>query len=117
MARRSPPSLIQALALQGERSAALAQYGTCRAVPAEELGGEPAEETETLVARIRAQQPARTGQLKPDPAHEHRRLTIPFVGRTHKYEALVNAYQRASQDGVQVVTLEGKAGLGKTRLA
>jgi DNA-binding SARP family transcriptional activator len=109
--------LIQALTLLGERSAALAQYETCRAVLAEELGAEPAAETEVLVARIRAQQPAQMVQLKPDPALEHRRLTIPFVGRTREYEALVNAYQRASQDGVQVVTLEGKAGIGKTRLA
>jgi DNA-binding SARP family transcriptional activator len=109
--------LIQALALQGERSAALAQYETCRDVLAEELGVEPATETAALVAQIRAQRPERKVRHNSRHSLERRWLTMPFVGRSREYEALVDAYQRASSDGVQVVTLVGKAGIGKTRLA
>jgi DNA-binding SARP family transcriptional activator len=45
--------LMRALALSGHRSAALAQYKTCRRTLAEELGVEPAEETTALYGRIR----------------------------------------------------------------
>jgi DNA-binding SARP family transcriptional activator len=41
------------LALSGQRSAALAQYETCRRVLAEEFGVEPLEETIALYERIR----------------------------------------------------------------
>ncbi len=109
--------LMQALALVSERSAALAQYETCRAVLAEELGLEPSAETETLAARIRDQQLEGKARPEPDRSLERRRLTVPFVGRNREYEALVKAYRRAGSDGLQVVTLLGEAGIGKTRLA
>lgn len=108
---------MQALALVGERSAALAQYAACRAVLAEELGAEPSAETEALVAHIRHQQPEWNTRREPGRSPERRRLTVPFVGRNREYEALVKAYQWAGSDGVQVVTLLGEAGIGKTRLA
>jgi DNA-binding SARP family transcriptional activator len=46
--------LMAALALSGERSAALAHYEACRRVLAEELGCKPDDETQALYARIRA---------------------------------------------------------------
>jgi DNA-binding SARP family transcriptional activator len=46
-------ALMRALALSGQRSAALAQYEACREVLREELGVEPAEETRALYERIR----------------------------------------------------------------
>ncbi len=111
--------LIQALALldSAGRSAALVQYETCRAVLKEELGIEPSVETKSLVARIRKQ---RSVQRGPRPlAHPTRppRLTVPFVGRRREHAILVHAYRRACRTGVQVVTLVGEAGIGKTRLA
>lgn len=45
--------LMMALALSGERSAALAQYESCRRVLADELGIEPDQETMTLYEQIR----------------------------------------------------------------
>jgi DNA-binding SARP family transcriptional activator len=51
--------LMHLLALDGQRSAALAQYETCRRLLADELGVEPAPETEALYAEIR------TGKLTP----------------------------------------------------
>ena len=45
--------LMRVLALGGQRSAALAQYETCRRLLAEELGVEPAPETKQLYEQIR----------------------------------------------------------------
>ncbi|MDX1523288.1 MAG: BTAD domain-containing putative transcriptional regulator [Anaerolineae bacterium] len=46
--------LMQVLTLNGQRSAALTQYETCREVLAGELGVEPSAETTALYERIRA---------------------------------------------------------------
>lgn len=46
--------MMRALALDRQRSAALAQYETCRRVLAEELGVEPSVNTRELVEQIRA---------------------------------------------------------------
>jgi len=48
--------LMRLLALSGQRSAALAQYATCRRLLAEELGVTPAAETVALYEEIRAGQ-------------------------------------------------------------
>ena len=107
--------LMQALALQGQRSAALAQFELCKAVLAEELGIAPTAETTTLAQRIRE---AQLTQPAPRDAGSElgRHLTIPFVGRQAEFETLIKAYQRATRDGLQVVTVQSKAGMGKTRL-
>ena len=44
---------MRALALGGQRSAALAQYEACRRLLADELGVEPAPETTALYEQIR----------------------------------------------------------------
>lgn len=109
--------LMQALAAQGNYTAALAQYEQCRTILAKELGVAPAAETEALLARIRQQRQDSSALKKPVQAEVRPHLTIPFVGRRDEYAALVAAYQRALSDGLQVVVLAGKAGIGKTRLA
>ena len=106
--------LMQAFALFGDRSAALTQYETCRAVLKEELGLEPAVKTKTLAARIRDQQLEQQAQPQADGP---RRLTTPFVGRHREYESLVKAYRRVSDNTLQVVSIVGNSGMGKTRLA
>jgi tetratricopeptide (TPR) repeat protein len=105
--------VMQALAALGERTAALAQYETCRAILADELGVAPAPETSALAQRIRE---VNRDQPTQYPA-ERQRLTLPFVERQVEYEALVRAYQQATQYGLQIVTVQGQAGIGKTRLA
>lgn len=106
--------LMQALALLGDRSGALAQYETCRRVLADELGIEPTAATKTLFTRIRDQQLV---QGIPHQTDAPRPLTIPFVGRHQEYEALVKAYQQTASNTLQIVYLVGHAGIGKTRLA
>lgn len=108
--------LMHALVMSGERSAALAQYEACRAVLEEELGVHPSAETEALARNIRDQQLELTARRVSDYYDDRRQLTIPFVGRKREYETLVNAYRLTERHGLQVVTLVGQSGIGKTRL-
>jgi predicted ATPase/DNA-binding SARP family transcriptional activator len=111
--------LMQALALFGPagRSAALAQYETCRMVLEEELGVEPSTETEALLSRIHNQAFEWRSGSELTPSVGHRMLVTPFVGRKNEHNVLVRSYQWARSDGTQIVTLLGEAGIGKSRLA
>ena len=79
------------------------------------MGAEPSPETKYLVERIREAQLEQPAQQKADTT-ARQRLSIPFVGRQAEYETLIKAYQRAGQYGLQLVTVQGQAGIGKTRL-
>ncbi|MFO7679138.1 MAG: BTAD domain-containing putative transcriptional regulator [Chloroflexota bacterium] len=107
--------LMQALASLGERTAALTQYESCRTILAEELGVEPSPETINLVKRIREAHLAQPAQ-QTAVTTTRQRLKIPFVGRQAEYETLIKAYQRALHHGLQLVTVQGQSGIGKTRL-
>jgi DNA-binding SARP family transcriptional activator/predicted ATPase len=114
-------ALMRALALGGQRGAALAQYEACRAVLREELGVEPGEETTELYERIRDGEvlpgtrsrppsvPSETGSLHNLPAQ----LT-PFIGRERE---LAEIAERLADPGCRLLTLVGPGGSGKTRLA
>ncbi|MFK7804980.1 MAG: AAA family ATPase, partial [Anaerolineae bacterium] len=108
--------LMQALALQGERSAAIAQYERCRAILEAELGIAPAAETEQLAKQIRQSQSAPAARPTGRKSASQQQLTIPFVGRQAEFKTLTSRYQQMLHDGLQVVTVVGKAGIGKTRL-
>ena len=108
--------LMQALLLLGERSAALAQYEICRTVLAEELGIDPSAATAELAKRIREAPPVPAAQDQVADTVVRPRLKTPFVGRKAEFETLRKAYQQASQQGFQLVTVQGNAGIGKTRL-
>ena len=60
--------LMLLLALSGQRGAALAQYGTCRGVLAEDLGVEPGLETIALYERIRDGDLSRGDEAQGPPA-------------------------------------------------
>ncbi|MFQ5857826.1 MAG: BTAD domain-containing putative transcriptional regulator [Anaerolineae bacterium] len=93
------------LARSGQRSAALAQYETCRQMLADELGVAPSEETVALYERIRSA-----------PAHRHNLPAQPtaFIGREEELAALA---QRLADPACRLVTVVGPGGMGKTRLA
>jgi len=108
--------LMQALLLLGERSAALAQYEICRTVLAEELGIDPSAATTNLAKQIRE---APLVPAVPDHGADtgaRPQLKTPFVGRKAELETLRSAYRQAREQGLQLVTVQGKAGIGKTRL-
>jgi predicted ATPase/DNA-binding SARP family transcriptional activator/Tfp pilus assembly protein PilF len=102
--------LMRLLALDGQRSAALAQYQTCRRTLAEELDVEPTTETKTLAEQIRAEDELRS---KPPP-HHLPTSPAPFVGRT---EELAELADLLADPNCRLVTLIGPGGIGKTRLA
>ena len=110
--------LMRLLALDGQRSAALAQYETCKRILAEELGVEPSAQTRDLYDQIRLgsltakdKMPAE-GNIASIPS-----LPIaltPFFGRE---EELVDLDRLLADPECRCITLVGPGGIGKTRLA
>jgi predicted ATPase/DNA-binding SARP family transcriptional activator/predicted negative regulator of RcsB-dependent stress response len=103
--------LMRLLALDGQRSAALAQYERCRSILDRELGVEPTAETTTLYQRISESALAdletrRPTNLPPSPT--------PFVGRERE---MVELEELLADPGCRLLTLVGPGGIGKTRLA
>ena len=90
----------------GQRSAALAQYETCRRMLEKDLGVEPARETTILYERLLA---ARRG-----PRHNLPGSLTGFVGREAELSELK---RRLADPACRLVTLTGPGGIGKTRLA
>lgn len=103
----------------GNRTAGQRAYEACRATLTRELGTEPAPETEALAERLRASPPIPRPSLQHQPPLKTPEsiFSIPFVGRTTEHDALVAAYRIACRGQMQVMTLQGEAGIGKTRLA
>ena len=117
-------ALIELYALAGDRTAALRQYRECVRVLDEELGVPPLPETTRLYESIFAgdvtPRPASlvTSARTAAPASEPRSgpSSWPLVGRAPELSTLLQAYERASDNG-RLVVIEGEAGIGKTRLA
>lgn len=119
--------LMRALALGGQRSAALAQYETCRRRLAQELGVEPAAETTRLYEQIRNDEFKTFKPLLPlldspmqmppflakDPPPVERPL---FVAREHELAQLNASLDQALTGRGRVVFVTGEAGSGKTAL-
>jgi predicted ATPase/DNA-binding SARP family transcriptional activator len=119
-------ALMRALALGGQRSAALAQYESCRRVLAEELGVEPGEETTRWYQQIRDGKLRAPGPppgppstpvvrlppfLEGQPAEVERPV---FVARERELGLLDRHLALAGRGRVVFVT--GEAGSGKTAL-
>jgi len=109
---------MRALALAGQRSAALAHYETCSQLLYTELGAPPAPETTALMQAI----DAGTLTTAHQPAPVAARLSVTslptsgttFIGREVEGEQL----RRALLDPTApLVTLVGPGGVGKTRVA
>ncbi len=98
--------LMLLYARTGQRSAALAQYETCRRVLRDEMGVEPSAETKNWYERIRD-------------AGAAPRLNIPaaadvFIGRLAE---LAQLEKLLLNPNARLITLLGVGGAGKTRLA
>jgi ABC-type oligopeptide transport system substrate-binding subunit/DNA-binding SARP family transcriptional activator len=120
--------VMRLLAWSGQRSAALAQYETCRRALAEELEVEPAEETTGLYEQIRAgelETPVSAPVHIPDfsiqrplfleGAEEPLERPV-FVAREQELERLDGFLGLALAGRGQVVLATGDAGQGKTAL-
>src|SRR5947199_3109643 len=109
--------LMQLHSALGDRSAALQAFERCRAVLERELSAEPSSETMMLAERIRSQtSPVREPVMHE--AHSPREAwEFPLTGRAAEHRALVTAFQTMLPGRMQVATIEGEPGIGKTRLA
>ncbi|MBI5033936.1 MAG: tetratricopeptide repeat protein [Chloroflexi bacterium] len=106
--------LMRALALSGQRSAALTQYDTCRRVLADELGVEPSKETRELYEQIRAGKFEVVPRAQPTPPSNLLHAPTTFIGREAEMGTL-NDLLRDLQ--CRLLTILGPGGIGKTRLA
>jgi DNA-binding SARP family transcriptional activator/predicted ATPase len=103
--------LIHALALGGQRGAAMAQYQSCQRIMEEEFGASPSSTTTALYERI---QRAELGTGHLGPGHNLPAPTTPLVGRQ---EEMKQVLERIDDPSARLVTLSGPGGVGKSRLA
>jgi len=108
--------LMRALALSGQRSAALAQYEACCTTLQEELGVEPGEETTRLYERIHdgEELPGTRSLTEIGSLHNLPAQLTPFIGRERE---LAEIAERLADPTCRLLTLIGPGGSGKTRLA
>jgi DNA-binding SARP family transcriptional activator/predicted ATPase len=110
--------MMRLLALDGQRSAALAQYETCRRVLADELSVEPSPQTRELVEQIRAGKLAVSDGTSPKPMNVPLPnlpvSSTPFIGREQE---LIDLARLITDPVCRCITLVGPGGIGKTRLA
>lgn len=113
--------MMTLLALNGDRSAALAHFEIARRTLVQELGVEPGSETLALYQRILQRElmpPAGVAiTVKSAISHPPHNLPAPtssFIGREAELEQLAHLL---TDPGCRLVTLVGPGGVGKTRLA
>jgi DNA-binding SARP family transcriptional activator/tetratricopeptide (TPR) repeat protein len=100
--------LLRGFVLGGQTAAALAAYATSRERLADDLGADPSPETAALyLAILRGELPTAAG-----PASE----PITLVGRDDELTFLDATRLRARDGTVELVVIEGEAGIGKTTL-
>ncbi len=100
---------MHALALDGQRSAALAQYQQCRRILAAELKAEPSNETIALYEQIKADR-----LTAPEVSHSLPIASTPLIGRERE---LAEIDRLMANPACHILTIAGPGGVGKTRLA
>jgi DNA-binding SARP family transcriptional activator len=121
-------ALMQALAANDDRPGSLAAFAVFRQRLAAELDIEPSAELVALAEQLRLHErsapvPTMTVAVHrtatPDSTTTSRPVSpeMPFVGREAEFAALVAVATRAARERrLQVVIVQGEAGIGKTRL-
>jgi predicted ATPase/DNA-binding SARP family transcriptional activator len=104
--------LMRLLYRAGQRSAALAQYETCRKILADQFGVEPIATTQQLVDKIRAGTPI--ADAAPTRSIDQPIAATTLIGRNVELSELGDLLSDPAQ---RLITLVGPGGIGKTRLA
>ena len=112
--------LMRLLVFDGQRSAALEQYETCKKILANELGVEPSDQTRRLYESIRdgtlyipfhfARPPQLPGEIHTQIPRSH------FFAREEELQQLSNNLEACLAGRNQVLFVTGEAGSGKTSL-
>jgi DNA-binding SARP family transcriptional activator len=123
--------LMIALYRSGRQSDALRAYQRARSHLIDEIGLEPGRDLRRIEAAIVAQDPdldwvapaAATSRRSTDPPRDDaiprwvaRLRDVPFRGRTHEMNVVRSAWRSVATDGLQIVSVAGPAGVGKSRL-
>jgi DNA-binding SARP family transcriptional activator len=120
--------MMRALALDGQRTAALAQYETCRRVLAGELGVEPSAGTRALYEQIRCgklqakeEAPSTAGPAAPIhttwAARPGAGLPVSLTSFLGREQELMELGRLLADRECRCISLVGPGGIGKTRLA
>ncbi len=105
------------LALSGNRSAALAQYETCRRILAEELNVDPLPETNALLERIKTMPQANVmSNASRSNAGASQETANSLFGRHQELSWLLHEWEQVHPQQGQLTLIEGEMGIGKTRL-
>lgn len=110
-------ALMCFLAMGGRRSAALAQFETCRYLLADELGVEPSKATLALRDEIAAAGGGFTELARPAPAGRPEPIPAPLTTLVGRDTELARLHELLDDPACRLVTLVGPGGIGKTRLA
>ncbi|MEX2157191.1 MAG: AAA family ATPase [Gemmatimonadales bacterium] len=111
---------IEAAYLSGDRGAALAQFAAYeeRLARGAGAGVKPSASLVELTQRIREDASARSAARPRDPSEEAApAFEASLVGRENEWRQLGEVWRAAAAGAVQVMLIEGEAGVGKTRLA
>lgn len=108
--------LLRALALSGDRAAALSRYAEYVQTLQDQVGLGPD------VALVRLADRVRQDRLEPPAGSDAAKVAgtrrLPLAGRLRELETLTTAWRRSvAQQATEVALVLGDAGLGKTRLA
>jgi DNA-binding SARP family transcriptional activator len=105
--------LMRLHALSGNRAGALRAYHGCATALVRELGVTPSAATQEMYERLLESEPSAA-------PHEPESTVVgasPLVGRGNEWEALHDAWKRASNGESLLAVVSGEAGVGKSRLA
>ncbi len=112
--------LMAAHVAAGDRGKALAVYERCRRLLDDELGVRPSDATEAAYLSILGEAPEarRRPARSPGPLMGTAQdVSSRFVGRRAEIGAIDELWAQAKDGGLQVVSIEGEPGIGKTGLA
>ncbi len=100
----------------GQPHQALHRFRTLRRLLQEEFGLEPSREAQALHREVLQALKLPLPEEGPEAPPRDRTSRLPLVGRRGERATLIDALQRAARGQGGVVFVEGRAGIGKTRL-
>jgi DNA-binding SARP family transcriptional activator len=107
-------SVMRSQALSGDPAAALEHYRSFAERLADEIGGQPEDETAALAERVRKQRLVRPAAGSTEPSAADRPA---LVGREAELQRLLDALAEArGVPRASALIVEGESGMGKTRL-